>query len=177
MPNYSKALFNQLFSWVYSHLRVCPAGGQRANQGGEGSGQIPPVQLPHQVHKHDGPPSRLFYWLVLSCGMWGNRKKTPRHWGKCESGFDCQTPVYFWHRKLNLCVFCFFWQTLCCCCNFFEKNISSSAPFANLTFLLCICPLLLDGTIYSSVFFQHKLTSCFSYPQVAKEITYYRFKL
>lgn len=82
MPEYSKALFYQLFSWVYFHLCVClcvclcPAGGERAYQGGEGGGQIPPVQLPHQVHKHDGPPSRLFYWLVFSCGMWSNRQNT-----------------------------------------------------------------------------------------------------
>lgn len=49
---------------------VClSAGGERAHQGGEGGGQVPPIQLPHQVHEHDGPPSRLLHWSVLSCGM------------------------------------------------------------------------------------------------------------
>lgn len=66
------------FSSVYIHLCVClcPAGGERAHQGGEGGGQVPTIQLPHQVHEHDGPPSRLLYWLVLNCGMWGNRQNT-----------------------------------------------------------------------------------------------------
>lgn len=62
------------FTCLFNHLCVClrPAGGQRAHQGGEGGGKVPPIQLPHQVHEHDGPPSRLLYRLVLSCGMWGN---------------------------------------------------------------------------------------------------------
>lgn len=42
------------------------AGGQRAHQGGEGCGQVPPLQLSHQVHQHDGPQSRLLHrWVRL----------------------------------------------------------------------------------------------------------------
>lgn len=59
-----------VFVCVYSYVCLSgPAGGERAHQGGEGGGQVPPIQLPHQVYEHDGPPSRLLYWLVLSCGM------------------------------------------------------------------------------------------------------------
>lgn len=53
-----------LCAHVYVCTCVCPSGGERAYEGGEGCGQIPPLQLSHQVHQHVGPQSGLFYWLV-----------------------------------------------------------------------------------------------------------------
>lgn len=60
-----------LFSYSCFYLCVCLcfAGGERAHQRGEGGGQVPQIQLPHQVYEHDGTPSGLLYWLVLSCGL------------------------------------------------------------------------------------------------------------
>lgn len=62
--------------WNWTQWDLCssvclsgPAGGERTHQRGEGGGQVPPIQLPDQVHQHGGPPSRLLHWLVV----------TPRH--------------------------------------------------------------------------------------------------
>lgn len=86
-------------------LCVClfSPGGERAHQGGEGSSQVPPIQLPHQVHQHDGAQSWLFYRLVPSCRIWGNKAK--HIIAVCESEDNCKTlPSFcFWtHAPLTV---------------------------------------------------------------------------
>lgn len=60
----STRIFPVVYMFMDVLVCVCRAGGERAYEGGEGGGQIPPLQLSHQVHQHVGPQSGLFYWLV-----------------------------------------------------------------------------------------------------------------
>lgn len=98
---------------VFIHSLICvrlcgPAGGERAHQGGEGGGQVPQIQLSHQVHEHDGPQSRLLHWLVfVSCGETGtDGNAQPQSWEECELGDQSEPALYLFSNpqiQLRLC--------------------------------------------------------------------------
>lgn len=118
------------------------AGGERAHQGGEGRGQIPPIQLPHQVHEYDGAQSRLLHWLVLVTV--GKEAQMASRCVECESGENL--PSCFFSNTLM----CLLNRCTCVCAMLLTTNVSAGGSFDTRfshSFYICIF-LLRKGIIF-----------------------------